>query len=96
MSFALTVPNRSQSVLFAALKDKLEYYQSAGKFQIKEVKSDEAAGRCVAKGTGFEAVVECRDNLVTVDLTLGLLLRPLRASIESEIRAQFEKTLGKL
>lgn len=80
--------------IFSKIRPKLEQYKRDGKLQITDVQFDEAQQICTAKGTGFKAKLACADGKVTIELELGLLLKPLRSKIESELAAVIQRVVG--
>jgi hypothetical protein len=80
--------------IYSKVKPKLQHYKDAGKLQIKDVDFSDSKFHAIAKGTGFKAIVQCKDGGVSVDLDLGLLLKPLRSTIEDSIRESVERVLA--
>lgn len=77
----------SADEVYQLFKIKVEALRSQGRLQvIEQINYQDASKQANAKGTGFEAQISCRDNTIHVDLKLGLLLRPMRATIEEKLR----------
>ena len=78
----------------AAAKSKLEDF--GVKLQ-KEygIKSSWNGNVCSLSGTGLKkGTVEINDSSVTIEITLGLLGKALKSTIEKKINSEFGKVLG--
>jgi hypothetical protein len=53
----------------------------------------EAPNKIIAKGKGFTLNMSFSDSACTLDVELGLLLKPLKGMISDEIKKQIEKTV---
>ncbi|MBN2802278.1 MAG: polyhydroxyalkanoic acid system family protein [Deltaproteobacteria bacterium] len=59
------------------------------------IKSSWNGNTCDLKGTGLKkGTVTVSENDITIDITLGLLGKALKGTIESKIESQFSKVLG--
>jgi hypothetical protein len=64
------------------------------KFKVNaDVDYDESSKKVKAKGKGFELDIAFFEDKATVDLHLGLLLKPMRSKIEAIIKKEFEDIL---
>jgi hypothetical protein len=89
-------------VPYAQITDKKLGYDQAkklipeviAKFGVKaEVKNDDANTSMTAKGSGFEAKIEFKDQEAVVSLDLGFLLKPLKGKILETIEKQIKKVV---
>ncbi len=71
--------------------------------RVKEVLEERAGGRAEVvwdghdasfRGRGFSGNATIRDGLVSVDVELGLLLRPLRGTIETKLSEALQRGLA--
>ena len=84
----------SQSEIYSKLKTRIQDLLAQGKLaMINNVEFQDATHAAKAKGTGFEAKINCFDAKVAVELSLGLLLKPMRGKIEEGLRARLESAL---
>lgn len=81
---AHTLPPEQARELARRLASKLEKEMGA-------TSAWESDDRMRFKGKGFEGVVALTAGEVSVDVTLGFLLRALSGKIEKEVRSRLEK-----
>lgn len=58
-----------------------------------DIQYDEAAKKIVAKGKGFELNVLFSASSVSLELNLGLLLRPLHGKVMGVLEKEFKKVV---
>lgn len=58
-----------------------------------EIQYDESTKKIVAKGKGFELNVSFGASSLSLDLTLGLLLKPLHGKVMSVLEREFKKVV---
>lgn len=89
-------------VPYSQITDKKQGYDKAktlipeviSKFGVTaEVKNDDATTTLSAKGTGFEAKIEFRDQEAVVNVDLGFLLKPFKGKILETIEKQIKKVV---
>ncbi len=84
----------SQSEIYTKLKARIQDLVARGKLaMINDVEFMDSTHAARAKGTGFEAKINCTEGKVLVDLSLGFLLKPMRGKIEEGLRARLESAL---
>lgn len=85
----------SAAEVYELFKTKVEALRSQGRLQvIEKITYQDASKEANAKGTGFEALIQCKDGTISVDLKLGLLLRPMRSTIEEKLRHKIESAIN--
>lgn len=79
---------------FSKLKTRLADYQKSGKLdQVQNMQFDESKKIVLAKGTGFECVIACKDKKLDVKLDLNFLLKPMRGKIEDMLKAKLSEAV---
>ena len=82
--------NKDQA--YEAVKSRVDE-EMMRKFKVKaKVTPSDADKKIKAKGKGFELTLNFLEDKVVADISLSLLLRPLKSKINSEL----EKELGKV
>lgn len=76
--------------------DQYKQHEALAKFQVKDVMFDDQNHQASAKGMGFEVKIKCQDNAIDIDLNLGMLLKPLKGTIENKIQEMIEKSNQKI
>lgn len=84
----------SASEIFTKLKTQITDLRSKGKLSvIKDIQFNDGSKSAKASGSGYDADIQCVEGKVVVSLKLGLLLKPMRGTIEEGLRARLESVL---
>ncbi|MBI2606230.1 MAG: polyhydroxyalkanoic acid system family protein [Deltaproteobacteria bacterium] len=85
----------SAAEVYGRLKTRITELRAKGKLSvIRDIRFDDSGLSAQATGSGFRALIACADGKVSVDLKLGLLLRPMRGQIEEGLRKRLQDALA--